>query len=73
MYLLGVQKFFPLGASRGVGPPSVNLGPPNISVSTRARKLKVKSQLDMVKYSRYVQIYFSARGRLGVQNPLSEL
>ena len=36
----------------GVGPPSVNFGPPNISESKRARKLKLKSQLDMVKYSR---------------------
>jgi len=26
----------------GVGPPTVNLGPPNISESTRARKLKLK-------------------------------
>jgi len=42
----------PLGVSRGVGPSSVNLGPPNISESTRARKLKLKSQLGMVKYSR---------------------
>ena len=41
-----------LGVSRGVGPSSVNFGPPNISESTRARKLKLKSQLDMVKYSR---------------------
>ena len=36
----------------GVGPPTVNLGPPNISESTRARKLKLKSQLDILKYSR---------------------
>jgi len=42
----------PLWVSRGVGPSSVNLGPPNISESTRARKLKLISQLDMLKYSR---------------------
>ena len=36
----------------GVDPPSVNFGPPNISASTRARKMKLKSQLDMVRYSR---------------------
>ena len=51
-YSLWVQKFLRLGVSRGVGPSSVNLGPPNISESTRTRKLKLKSQLDMVKYSR---------------------
>jgi len=49
---LWVKKFSARGRPGGVGPPSVNLGPSNISKSTRARKLKLKSQLDMVKYSR---------------------
>ena len=49
---LGKKKFSARGRPGGIGPPSVNLGPPNISESTRARKLKLKSQLDMVKYSR---------------------
>jgi len=35
-------------------PPNVNLGPPNISEITRARKLKLKTQLDMPKYSFWV-------------------
>ena len=49
-YSLWVKKISARGRPGGVGPPSVNLGPPNISESTRARKLKLKSQLDMVKY-----------------------
>ena len=36
-----VQKNFP--------PPNVNLGPPKISETTRARMLKLKTQLDIVK------------------------
>ena len=40
---------------RGVWPPSVNLGPPNISEHTRARKLKLKTPLDIVKYSPRIQ------------------
>ena len=55
---LWVKKFLRYGASRAVRPPSVNFGPFNISESTRARKLKLKSHLDMVKYSRYVHMYF---------------
>jgi len=35
-------------------PPSLNLGPPNISETTKARKLKFKEQLDMPKYSFWV-------------------
>jgi len=34
--------------------PRVILGPPNISETTRARKLKLKMQLDIVKYSIWV-------------------
>ena len=32
-------------------PPRVTLGLPNISETTRARKLKLKMQIDMPKYS----------------------
>ena len=46
----------------GVGPPSVNLGPPNISESKRARKLKLKTPLDIVKYSPRVQKNFPLGG-----------
>ena len=35
----------------GVGLLSVNLGPHNISENTRARKLKLKTPLDIIKYS----------------------
>ena len=61
-YSLWAQKFYARGRPGGVGPPSINLGPPNISESTRAGKLKLKSQLDMVKYSRYVHMYFFPLG-----------
>jgi len=53
------------GRPGGVGPPSVNLGPPNISENTGARQLKLKTPLDIVKYSPRVQTFFSARGRTG--------
>ena len=43
---------FPLGGVQGsTGPPYVNLGPPKISETTIARMLKLKTQLDIVKYS----------------------
>ena len=48
--LFWVQKFLRLGRPEGIGPPSVNLGPPNISGSTRARKLKLKTKFDIVNY-----------------------
>ena len=40
-----VQKCFRYGAYRGNRAPNVNLVPPNISENTRARKLKLKTQL----------------------------
>jgi len=46
-----VQKKFPLGAYRGHRAPNVNLGPPEISETTRARMLKLKIPLDIVEYS----------------------
>ena len=43
-------KIFPLGGVQGgIGPPNVNFGPPKISETTRARTLKLKTQLDIVK------------------------
>ena len=55
-YFLWIQEFFSQGASRGRSapngaPPNVNLGPPIISETTRARKLKLKALLEVVKYS----------------------
>jgi len=47
-----------MGLPGGVGPPNVNLGPPNISENKRARKLKLKTPLDIVKYSPRVQKFF---------------
>ena len=43
--------------------------PPNISENTRAKKLKLKTPIDIVKYSPRVQIFFSARGVLGGTGP----
>ena len=37
------------GRPGGAGPLNVNLGPPIISETTGARKLKLKTQLDVVK------------------------
>jgi len=38
------------GRPGGAGPPNVNLEAAVNSETTRARKLKLKTQLDMVKY-----------------------
>ena len=47
---------FPLGGVQGgTAPPNVNLGPPKISGTTRARMLKLKTQLDIVKYLLWVK------------------
>ena len=51
----GTQNFFRYVASRGRRAPSVNLGPPIISETTGARKLKLKTQPDVVKYPLWVQ------------------
>jgi len=48
-------KIFPLGAFGGAGPLMQILDPLNISETTRARKLNLKTQLDMVKYPLWVQ------------------
>jgi len=45
-YSLRYKNFSATGRPRGVGLPSVNLGPPNILETTTARKLKLNTQLD---------------------------
>ena len=58
-YSLCLKKFLSdRGCPGGVGPPSVNLGHPNISESKIARKLKLKTPYDIVKYSPRVQKNF---------------
>jgi len=47
-YSRRVQNIFRSGEYKGA---QVNLGPPKISETTRARMLKLKTQLDIVKYS----------------------
>ena len=61
-YSVWVQKKFRYGRPGGTRPPNVNLGPPNISEYTRARKLKLKTPFDIVKYSPLVQKFFPLRG-----------
>jgi len=46
---LGCVKFFQLERPGGAGPLNVNLGPPDISETTRARKLNLKISSDVVK------------------------
>ena len=48
----------------GTAPPNLNMRPPKISETTRGRMLKLKTQLDIVKYSLYVK-KISARWRPG--------
>jgi len=47
----GHKHFSARGRPGGVRPSSVNLGPPNISESKRAKKLKLKTPLDILTYS----------------------
>jgi len=42
-YSIWEQNFAARGRPGGVGPPSVNFGPPNILESKRAKKLKLKT------------------------------
>ena len=65
---MGKKKLSARGRPGGVGLPSVNLGPPNISENTRARKLKLKTPLDIVKYSTQYK-NFSHRGVQGGTGP----
>jgi len=50
-------------ASRGAGFPNVNLGPPDISETTTAKKLNLKIPLDMVNYTHWVQqlLYYATQ------------
>ena len=48
---MGKKNFSTSRHPGGVGPPSVNLGPHNISESKTARKFKLKKQLDIVSIS----------------------
>ena len=50
-----VQKFSTRGRTGGTGPPIINLKLPKISETTRARMLKLKTQLHIVKYSLWVK------------------
>ena len=68
-YSLWVKSFSARGRPGGVGPPSVNLGPLNISENTRARKLKLKTPLDIVKYSPQVQKFFATGVQRGTGPP----
>jgi len=70
-YSLWVENFYARGRPLGVGPPSVNLGTRNISESKRARKLKLKTPLDIITYSPRVQKKFppvSVQGGTGLPN-----
>jgi len=53
---MGCVKMFPLGGVQGAQGPLMQIWDPHIiSETTGARKLKVKTQLDVVKYSLQVQ------------------
>jgi len=70
-------KIFPVGASGGARPPTVNLGPPNISETVRDRKFEsldvVESQLDMVKLYLRVQKFFHSGGIQWSQGPIMRI
>ena len=70
-YWLWVKNFSDRGRPGGVGPPNVNLGPPNILESKRDRKLKLKTPLDIVKYSPRVQKNFRYGAYRGAQGFLT--
>ena len=67
----GYKTFSARGRPGGVGPPSVNLGPPNISESKRDIKLKLKTPLDMVTYSPRVQEICRSGAYRGAQGSLT--
>ena len=60
------MKIFPLGACVGRSAANVNLGPPHISETTRARKLKFCTHLDGAKYP-YMKIF--SQGGVWGQRP----
>jgi len=57
------QNFSARWRAGGAVPPNVNLGPPDISETTTARKLNLKILLDMVKYPHWVQklLYYTTQ------------
>jgi len=57
-YSLRVKFFSARGRSGGACPLNLNFGPPIISESTAARKLKLKVRLDMVKYLLWIPEFF---------------
>jgi len=65
----GTKKISARGRRVGTGPPNVNLGRPKISETTRARILKVKTQLDIVKYSLWVKKVLRLGRPWGVEPP----
>jgi len=69
-YLRVCQNFSAKGHLGGAGPLSVNLGPPIIFETTGARKLKLKTQLDVVNYSLLVPNFFPLGGVQEAQGPL---
>ena len=66
---MGKKNFSARGRPGGVGPDSVNMGPPNNSVSKRARKLKLKAQLDILTNSPEVQKKCPLGGVQGALGP----
>ena len=68
-YLCAFQNFYARGPPGSAGPRNVNLGPPNISESKRARKLKLKTPLDIVTFSPRVQKKIPLRGVEGGTGP----
>jgi len=58
-YSLQYKSFFPLEGVLGVQGLLIKIcDPPIISETTRARKLKLKTLLEVVKYSHQMQIIF---------------
>ena len=68
-YLRAYQNFYARVPPGSAGPPNVNLGPPNIPKSTRARMLKLKTPLDILTYSPGVQKEFPLGGVEGGTGP----
>jgi len=64
---LGCVKIFTQGSFPDI---QKNLVLPIISVTTGARNLKLKTQLDVVKYSLRVQKFFRKVASRGAQGPL---
>ena len=60
----GMEISTPRGCAGGAAPPSANLGPPRISETSRARRLKFYTQLDRTKCGLRAW-QFSARVRPG--------